>query len=67
MFHEEKSEKEINKIQNYFYILESRDFYLNVNTGVTIINKKQYRVTDILEVTGFFLKPYQQSLKSGYL
>ena len=61
MFHEEKSEKEINKIQNYFYILESRDVYLNVNTGVTIINKKQYRVT------GFFLKPYQQSLKSGYL
>ena len=40
LFHEEKSEKEIKKIQNYFYILESRDVYLNVNTGVTIINKK---------------------------
>lgn len=66
MFNEEKSEKEM-KIQNYFYISESRDVYLNVNTGVTIINRKQYRVIDILEVTGYFLKPYQQSLKSGYL
>ena len=32
--------QEIKKIQTYFYILESRDVYLNVNTGVTIINKK---------------------------
>lgn len=60
-----KSQKK--KIQNYLYNLESRYVYLNVNTGVTIINKKQYRVIDILEVTGYFIKPYQQYLKSGYL
>ena len=55
MFNEEKSEKEIKKIQNYFYILENRDVYLNVNTGVTIINSKQYRVIDIWKLQFTFL------------
>ena len=55
MFNEEKSEKEIKKIQNYFYILENRDVYLNVNTGVTIINSKQYRVIDIWKLQFAFL------------
>ena len=55
MFNEEKSQKEIKKIRNYFYILENRDVYLNVNTGVTIINRKQYRVIDIWKLQFTFL------------